>query len=248
VSPLNRLKNCLKSALWWREEFYYLQRQVIFANNIGELKKVFGWSLDPILDREDIYDFRHPLLDINERRLRDAEVLGLVLRNAKAVTALEIGTAAGLGTALMAVNALETTIFTVNCLPEDIRKGSAGKFTTIALSREEIGRAYRDRGLSNITQIYANTKDWDFNVGSIDVAMIDGCHDTDVVYRDTLQVLQHMPAGGWIMWHDFHPGLVKRASWIRQVCQGVDRLYRDGWLRGPVFHLQDSWIGLYRKK
>lgn len=245
---LNRIKYYLKRALFWREEFYYLQRRVIYANNLNELKKVFGWRLDPILDRDDLDDFRYPLLDINERRRRDAEALGLVMRNVHAATALEIGTAAGRGTALMAVNAPETRIFTVNCLPGDIAAGTAGKLTTAALSKDEIGREYRRRGLQNITQIYANTKTWDFAIGRIDVAYIDGCHDSNTVYRDTRNVLQRMPPGAVVLWHDFHPGLVKRARWIHSVCKAIDRLYRDGWLQGPIFHLKDSWTGVYRRK
>jgi hypothetical protein len=34
--------------------------------------------------------------------------------------------------------------------------------------------------------------------------------------------------------------------WIAAVCDGVERLYRKRRLRGPILHLADSWVGLYR--
>lgn len=232
--------DCIK-----KSPFENIERSVIELNNFHELKKVFGWEEDPILDRPDIYDFDY-IEDVNERRIRDTESLATVMRNVKPKTALEIGTASGMATALMSVNAPESKIYTINIPPEDIVSGEGGKLTTVALEREKIGIAYRKRNLGNITQIYANTAKWEPAIGSIDLAFIDGCHDSDFVYNDTRKVLKHMNPGGFILWHDFNPNLVKKYGWINSVCLGVEKLYQDGFIKGRILHLRDSWVGIYR--
>ncbi|MCD4681016.1 MAG: hypothetical protein K8S00_11580, partial [Bacteroidales bacterium] len=49
--------------------FPNLQHSVIELNNYQELKKIFGWKNDPILDRPDIYNYEY-IEDVNERRIR----------------------------------------------------------------------------------------------------------------------------------------------------------------------------------
>lgn len=226
-------------------DMHCLDKQVIELNSTMELMKVFGWSHQPLLERPDIYDY-HYIEDANERRIRDAEVLGSVMRNARPAVALEIGTSQGKGTVLMALNAPEAKIYTVNIPPEEIASGAGGVFTTDTLKVDEIGSAYRDRGLSNVVQILANTASWEPDIGKIGVAFIDGCHDTDFVVRDTIKVLAHMQPGGFIMWHDFNPGLAKKFAWVGAVCEGVERLCCKGLIRGRILHVRDSWIGVYR--
>lgn len=222
-----------------------LEDSVIELNNFQELKKVFGWKMDPILDRPDIHDFDY-VEDVNERRIRDAECLATVMRNANPAIALEIGTANGMSTVLMSVNAPDSQIFTVNIPPEEILAGEGGKLTTVAMEREKIGIAFRERNLGNITQIYANTATWQPDIGMIDFAFVDGCHDTEFVYNDTRKILKHMKPGGFILWHDFNPDLTKKYKWINSVCLGVEKLYRNGLIKGRIFHVRDSWIGIYR--
>ena len=59
-------------------------------------------------------------------------------------------------------------------------------------------------------------------------------------------MLPQMRPGGWIVWHDFAPELAPAYPWIDAVCEGVDALYRRGCLSAPVYHLRDSWMGLYQ--
>ena len=225
--------------------FVHLRRSVIELNNVQELRKVFNWSREPILDRPDIHDFDY-VEDVNERRLRDAETLATVMRNADPKVALEIGTSTGLGTVLMAANAPQAKIFTINAPPEEIDTGHGGEHTTMAIERERIGEEYRRRGIANVHQIYANTAKWEPKIGQIDVCFIDGCHDTDFVINDTRKVLNHMKPGSFLLWHDFHPGLVEKFDWINSVCLGVEELYARNLLSGRLFHVRDSWIGVYR--
>jgi len=80
-------------------------------------------------------------------------------------------------------------------------------------------------------------------MGNIDVAFIDCCHDTEFVYNDTVKVMENMKPGSFILWHDFNLDLVKRYGWIQSVCMGIERLYEKGLLKGPIYHIRDSWIG-----
>ena len=96
ISQINRLIS--------RERFPYLTKNVVNLNTLNEVKKVFGWENDPLLTDPIIFEYTH-FEDVNERRIRDAESLGIVMRNANPHVSLEIGTAEGHSTALMAENA-----------------------------------------------------------------------------------------------------------------------------------------------
>jgi predicted O-methyltransferase YrrM len=228
-----------------QETFDYLQHNIIELNNYKELKKVFGWENDPILGRHDIYDFEY-LEDVNERRIRDAESIGTVVKNTNPKTILEIGTSDGMGTLLLFSNAPEAKIYTVNILPEEIVAGKGGKYTTIAPEKEDIGIAFKEKNIENIVQIYANTAIWEPNIGTIDVAFIDGCHDKEFVYNDTLKIIKHLKPGSFLIWHDFNLELVKKYHWIYTVCEGVNQLFQDGFLHGRIFHVKDSWVGILK--
>ena len=103
-----------------------------------------------------------------------------------------------------------------------------------------------ERGVQNITQILANTAHWEPNIGTLDVAFIDGCHDADFVYNDTRKILKSMKTGSFVMWHDFNPATIYNYRWHLTVAQGVERLLRDGLVRGRIFHVRDAWVGVYR--
>jgi len=214
-------------------------------NNYKELMKVFKWNKEPIIERPDIYNFDF-IEDINERRVRDAESIATVVRNSECKIVLEIGTANGMGTLLLAKNCKGGEVFTINIPPEEIESGEGGKFTTLKLKREQVGEEYKKRKIKNITQIYANTATWTPNIGAIDIAFIDGCHDTKFVYNDTRKILKAMKPGGFVLWHDFNPELRKKFVWINDVCLGVEMLYRDGYLKNRIFHIKDSWVGIYQ--
>jgi hypothetical protein len=227
----------------WLDPWHHLDRNVREVRSFEHFKAALGWTRDPKLSGDHFFAVRG-LEDLNDRRLRDAEVVGGACANEARWIALEIGTAHGFTTVLMAENAPDATVYTVNIPPEEIAEG--GVQTTFAPAHHEIGRAWRERGLSNVVPILANTATWEPDFGPIDVAFIDGCHDADFVYGDTRKVLAHCRPGSLVLWHDFHPGLRRVYPWITSVCQGVERLYRDDLLRGSILHLQDSWVGLYR--
>ncbi len=240
----SKIKYLIKKRLF-NHHFSMLESSVIEINNVEELKKIFGWKNAPILNDSILNEFDY-LEDVNERRIRDAESIAVVMANSNPNIALEIGTSTGHTTALMATNAPQATIHTMNIPPEEILSGEGGKYTTIALEREKVGIYFREKNIKNIVQILSNSAKWEPNIGNIDVAFIDGSHDTDFVYNDTLKILSSMKSGSFILWHDFNLELTKKHSWIHTVCAGVEKLYADGKLNGRIYHIRDSWVGIYR--
>ena len=221
----------------------HVRSNVLVVRSLDHLKKAMGWTRDPLLEGDHLHAFDY-LEDLNDRRIRDAEVIGAACCNGAPKILLEIGTGSGRTTALMARNAPGASVYTVNIPPEEIAEG--GRNVTGAPEREEIGRYYREMGLTNVRQIFANTLRWEPDFGPIDVAFVDGCHDADIVYSDTKKILAKCRPGSLVLWHDFAPDLVHAYDWILEVCLGVDRLFAAGVLRGRILHLQDSWVGLYR--
>jgi hypothetical protein len=225
-------------------EHYNLQHMVIELDSVLELKKLFGWNEDPILDNPDIYNFE-VMHDVNERRIRDAEVIATIVRNTNPSVCLDIGTAEGYSAALMSVNAPKSQIYTINIPPEEIVSGDGGGYTTFALERERIGSYYKSRKLGNITQIISNTSNWKPNIGVIDVAFVDGSHDKEFVYNDTRKILDNAKSGSFILWHDFNLEWSNKLPWVYDVCQGVNLLRERGRIKGYILHVRNSWIGIY---
>lgn len=226
-----------------RDRLARVRANTLVVRNLAFLMKAMAWTREPLLEGDHLRAFEY-LEDLNDRRVRDAEVVGAACRNGEPRILLEIGTGSGRTTALMARNAPSATVYTVNIPPEEI--GEGGERVTSAPSREEIGRYYREQGCPNVTQILANTLRWEPRFGPVDVAFIDGCHDADFVYRDTKKTLEICRPGSIVLWHDFAPPLADTYHWIKDVCRGIERLYEEGLLRGRILHLQDSWVGLYR--
>ena len=231
----------------WRKNPYdafpYLMASTLTVRSVDMMRKAFGWQKHATLLDDDLDQFNY-LEDLNDRRRHDAELIATVCANHPADNIVEIGTAAGRTTALMATNAPDATVHTVNIPPEEIPKG--GRFTTCAPERDEIGRVYREMGLENVRQILANTASWQPDISPVDIALIDGSHDARFVYNDTRLMLNHARPGTILLWHDFAPELAPVYPWIADVCRGIDRLFRKRILRGRILHLQDSWLGLYR--
>ncbi len=222
-----------------------LYSNVIELNSYEAQIKLYKWHNKPILEYGNYNDYRF-VEDVNQRRLRDAESVATVVQNLNPKTCLEIGTGSGAITALISINAPNSTIYTVNIPPEEYNDG--GTLKTMKLEREDIGSIYKDKKLTNIYQIFENTVKWEPDIGNIDFAFIDGCHDTDFVYNDTKKILQNMEEGSFILWHDFNLDLWSNSPWIMSVCLGIEQLYENEILNNHILHVKDSWVGIYQVK
>jgi predicted O-methyltransferase YrrM len=221
----------------------HLQKNVLEVRDLECLMLALGVTNKPVLSGEYLNAFEG-FADLNERRVRDAEVVGAACGTKNVNIALEIGTSLGHMTALMSKNAQNAALYTVNIPPEEVQRG--GKRITWAPTREQIGQYYREQGCNNVKQIFANTANWKPDFGPIDVAFIDGCHDADFVFNDTKKVLERSRPGTIVMWHDFSLDHARSFGWIGQVLDGVEKLYRKRLIKGRILHMRDSWVGLYR--
>ena len=242
------IKNVLAGHLrnqYGLHSFPFLRHYVLSLNSYEELLRLFKWEKRPVLDQNQVHIYEYPL-DVNQRRLRDAESIMAVCANAGNNVLLEVGTASGVTTASMALNAPHAWVYTVNIPAEEAEAGAGGKLITGAFGRDVIGAYFLEKNIPNITQIYANTLTWQPDIGQIDVAFIDGCHDKEFVINDTLKILPHMRPGGFILWHDFNPDLAVKYGWIAEVCAAVEHLMAAGHITGNVYHVRDSWVGIWQ--
>jgi|GEM_PF-852884 len=220
--------------------------QIRIFDTIQEMKAYLGFTHDGII-LENGLDVVENETDLFERKRRDAEVMTYLAANNDGKF-VEIGTSFGHGTFRLATNIRNNgRVYTVNLLPEQATQEE--KLVTHFLDKDEIGSFYREHGLGNIDQIYANTLTWDVpeEISDVSLVFVDGCHDKEFVYSDTKKLYPRIKDGGYIMWHDFNPILRNKFGWINEVMQGVEKFISENHLDGEIVHLRNSWIGIYRK-
>ncbi len=220
------------------------------VDSLVDVKKFFGFTKDPIIveDAKNL-DSVESTSDFNGRKRNDVTVLATFAANVPAGKMLEIGTYYGHSTTSMAVNSPESTIYTVNVLPEQVAN-NGGAFPTEFLTKDKIGSHFRERNIPNIKQIYANTKAWtvEEEISDLSLVFIDGCHDEEFVYSDTKLILDRVKKGGFVLWHDFSPEFRSNFSWINDSMKGVERLMKEKLITPYVLNVRGSWIGIWRKE
>lgn len=163
-----------------------------------------------------------------------------ILRARQPRVVVELGTAHGNTTANICTQCPEATVHTVNALPEQI----SGDIITFALTRDEIGRVFRGRGYgTRVNQIYANTLDLELSVhvraGSVDLAIIDACHDTPFVINDFHRVAPFMKPGGLMLLHDTHPSMEQHLLGSYRACMYLRKQGYD------IRHLEGTWWAVW---
>lgn len=163
-----------------------------------------------------------------------------LVRAANPRTVLELGTAHGATVANICALS-DAQVYTVNALPEQI----SGNAVTFVLSREEIGYVYRKYNFADrVVQIYENTKNVNLldymPANSVDLAIIDACHDSDFVVNDFFKVLPVLNENAIVIFHDVHPNMKNhlRESYI--ACMYLRKCGYD------VQHLKNTWWGIWR--
>lgn len=217
------------------------------VDSIEELKRHFGLPCDGELLEPDL-DVVENDTEVNGRKRRDAEVLCTLAANA-IHNVLELGTSHGRGAFKLASNLSHGLVcHTVNILPEQ-HDASGGKMVTHLIDKDAIGSYYRERGLKNVEQLYANTARWEIpaHIRKLGMVFVDAAHDEENVYLDSKLVWDRIAPGGFIVWHDFSQ-FSRRFDWIDASMRGVERFLRDqGLLDLEVVNLRHSWCGVLRK-
>jgi predicted O-methyltransferase YrrM len=159
----------------------------------------------------------------------EAYVLSLVTAYAKPRRILEIGTASGQGTALMAAQAPEAAIDTLDLGNEAPSLGQQrGQPPWQDLST--VGAAYREAGYEDrVTQHFGDSARFDYAPlhGEVDLAFIDGGHTYEYVKEDSANVLRCMRPGGVIVWDDCDyrsPGVSKALVELLRQGHAVHRI------------------------
>ena len=157
--------------------------------------------------------------------------LGAVLRVAKSLNATlicEIGTAYGNLTANLLRACPEAKIVTVNA-PLELQSGTV---VTYELTRAEIGRIYRKYGYEGqVVQLLVNSLHLDLqshiSPKSLDLAIIDGCHDRGFVLNDFMKLWPFVRPGGVILLHDTNPSQEGHLAGSYRACLTLRRKHFD---------------------
>ncbi|MFO1497110.1 MAG: class I SAM-dependent methyltransferase [Verrucomicrobiota bacterium] len=214
---------------------------------INEFKRHFGLNRDGILLEPDLDEIETEC-DLDSRKRRDAEVLCTLAANISG-PCLDLGTSHGRSAYKLATNLGDRgRVFTVNVLPEQM-DSTCGKMITHALEKEQIGAYFRNLGIANIEQHYANTARWDVPPQIADLALVfvDAAHDTEMVWSDSHLILPRVAEGGFIVWHDFSPPLRQKWDWIDASMRGVEKFLAELGAELEVVHLRGSWTAVWRK-
>ncbi len=220
--------------------------RILTAPDLAAFQRHFGLSATGIILEADIDEVTTEC-DLHSRRRRDAEVLTTLAANLSA-PCLELGTSHGHSAFKLATNlAGRGTVHTVNILPEQ-HQASSGQLVTHLLTREQIGAFYREQGTPGIHQIYADTTNWQMpaELRDLGLVFVDAAHDTEAVFKDSVLVAPRVRPGGFIVWHDFNPGLRHKFGWIDAVMRGVEEFFRALRFEPEIVHLKDSWMGVWQ--
>lgn len=169
----------------------------------------------------------------------DLGALVRIVRDLRPRRILELGTGRGNATANLCAFS-EAEVLTVNALEEQI----SGKTVTFVLPKDQIGRVYRDLGYEDrVTQVYCDTLKFrpldHVKPGSVDLAVIDACHDTGYVLSDFYTVLPALSERALVLLHDTHPS---RKLHLQKSYDACARLRLQGF---DVRHLRETWWGVW---
>lgn len=168
---------------------------------------------------------------VGDRALSHGEafVLALVVAFTEPKRILEIGTATGQGTALMAAQAPDARIDTLDLGNESSSLGQQrGQPPWQDLAT--VGAAYREAGYEQrVTQHFADSARFDFGSlgGLVDLAFIDGAHTFEYVASDSRHVLHCLRPGGVVVWDDCDfrsPGVSRAIVGLRRAGRPIYRI------------------------
>lgn len=179
--------------------------------------------------------------------VEEASYLGAIANYVNAKKVLEIGTADGNATLVLASNLEEGGRVVTVDLPLDFEKARQdslaypeGDFNLT--NREEVGRQYRGQAVAQrITQVYGDSGklNWNELGGPFDLIFIDGCHTEAYVRSDSQNALKQLAEEGVIVWHDY--------GMITEVSSVVDEFARENPTR-EVYAVEGTRLAIAMKR
>ena len=155
--------------------------------------------------------------------LAELATLGAICARTRPRRIFEIGTYTGLATLVMAMNAPDAEIFTLD-LPPAARQTHAHGLGVGGFPDFTVGAHFRALpAASRIHQLYGDARTFDSApLGEgVDLVLIDGDHTYDFVRADTEHALAMLRPGGLIVWDDY--------VWTERApeCAGVTRCVNE---------------------
>ncbi len=212
VKRYRRLKYAAKAFIWtlpvaiirrhpgWRWFVGDIFRTAFTYELMLHMPVVYLPDLYPEIDNDPI------IIPSSSRRalLRNTEMwaLAALVVHLKPRTIFEFGTHIGGGTLLLAENAKDAIIYTLNLPPEDDKMSSALK--------PNIGMAFKGTASEErIVALFDDSTQFNYSsfIGKIDFIFIDAAHDYRSVKSDTENALRMLSPRGIIVWHDFPSAL-----------------------------------------
>jgi predicted O-methyltransferase YrrM len=212
----------------WRDHLFHLRMAVSAARFVPRLPSA---PLDELFPG--IHELTIPMQhEVRERALLYAEayVLSLITAFIQPKRILEIGTATGQSTLLMARQAPEAEIDTLDL-------GTAAPALGVQSDEppwadvESIGAAFRGtEHESRITQHLGDSATFDYGQlgGPVDLVFVDGAHTYDYVRSDSMNALGVLAPGGVIVWDDCNyqnPGVGKALQELQTAGTEVYRVH-----------------------
>jgi hypothetical protein len=74
---------------------------------------------------------------------------------------------------------------------------------------------------------------------SVDLAIVDACHDCEYVINDFLKVVPYIRPGGMVLLHDTHPSLSLHLWGSYRACMVLRQRGFD------ICHIKDTWWGVW---
>jgi predicted O-methyltransferase YrrM len=212
----------------WRDHLFHLRMAASSVRFVPRLPSAVLQELFPGIDELTI-SMRH---EVRERALMYAEayVLSLITAFTRPRRIFEIGTATGQSTLLMARQAPDAVIETLDL-------GSA--LPALGVQADEppwadvdaIGAAFRGTEHdARITQHLGDSATFDYEpfAGAIDLVFVDGAHTYDYVRSDSQNALHVLAPGGVIIWDDCNyqnPGVSKALHELQAAGTKVYRVH-----------------------
>lgn len=160
--------------------------------------------------------------------------LAVLCRLAQPKRIFEIGTFDGSTTRLLAAQAPDAEVFTIDLPADDAKKATVVE-EAAHTAAGSVGKRFRDQPeATRIEQLLGDSRTFDFSpwFHSIDLVVVDGGHTYDCAFADTRSALQMLAPGGVIVWDDYVPG------WP-DVVRAVDET------RLPVIHVARTGLAVY---